>query len=173
MVRTALPRRIVTCSPENHEINKLFGWFVEEGGELGVVHDVTKALRLAKLCNEHFPPRNFEVVQVVHGESIPARYGSFLGFDLSHGYNNSLLYWGLKSDQFLDEEDRVGVLWRVVSRFFAAKLNENGLFSDFDLAALCLRSLFALQSFKDNFFEGDDLAKYQVVGVWRVPEDHE
>jgi hypothetical protein len=158
--------------PEDHEINELFMWFIEEGGELGVVHDVTKALRFAKLCNEHFRPRHFEVVQVVNGQNIQTTSGRFLGFDLSHGYNNSLLYWGLKPSRPLDEDARVDVLWQVVSRFFAPQLNENGLFSDSDLAALCLRSLIALQSLKDNLFEGDDLAKYELVGVCLIPEDH-
>jgi hypothetical protein len=158
--------------PKDHEINELFMWFVEEGGELGVVHDVTRALRFAKLCNEHFPTKTFEVVEVVDEENIQNLSGSFLGFDLSHAYNNSLLYWGLKASQSLDDDARVGVLWQVVSRFFAPQLNRNGLFSDFDLAALCLRSLIALQSLKDNLFEGDDLAKYQVVGVSLVSEDH-
>jgi hypothetical protein len=145
-------------------------WFVEEGGELGLVHDVTRALRFARLCNEHSPTRNFEVVEVVDGENIQTFSENFLGFDLSHACNNSLLYWGLKANRSLDEDVRVGVLWQVVSRFFAPQLNKNGLFSDLDLAELCLRSLIALQSLRDNLFEGDDLAKYQVVGVYLVSE---
>jgi hypothetical protein len=154
--------------PKDHEVNRLFMWYLEEGGELGVVHDLSKALRYAELCNECFPSRHFEVVKVTEGEVLPNPKWEFLGFDLSQGYNNSLLYWGLKSKQSFDRNNPVDVLWQVVSRFFAPQLNEHGLFSNIDAASFCLSSMIALQSLKANMFEGDELAKFHVVGIWLV-----
>ena len=34
--------------PDEHEANKAFFWFIEEGGELGVVHDLSKAKWLVR-----------------------------------------------------------------------------------------------------------------------------
>src|SRR5439155_26446134 len=83
--------------PDDHEINKLFFWFLEEGGELGVVHNLSKALRFAELLNSYFAGRqHFEVIEATEGDSTPESGGALLGFDLSAGYNNSLLWWGLK-----------------------------------------------------------------------------
>lgn len=36
--------------PDSHKINQLFFWFLEEGGELGVLRNVDKALRFAELA---------------------------------------------------------------------------------------------------------------------------
>jgi len=72
-------------------------WFLEEGGELGVVRDLSNALRFAELWNTRLKPEDrFEVVEVVDGDANPKGNGYFLGFDLSSGYNNSLLSWGLR-----------------------------------------------------------------------------
>src|SRR5215472_4294200 len=81
--------------PEDSEINKLFFWFLEEGGELGVVHDLSKALRYVELLNAYPLPgySHFEVVEVTGGDEAPQVGGELLGFDVSSGYNNSLLWW--------------------------------------------------------------------------------
>lgn len=151
---------------DEHEINQMFRWFIEEGGELGVVHDPRMALTYAELCNKHFPSKHFEVIEVVLGKGGSSAGGKFLGFDLSQGYNNSLIFGGLKTKYPPNTHDPVDVLWRVVSSFFAPQLNKYGLFSDFDTASFCLDSMIALQSLKDNMFEGDDLAKFKVVGIY-------
>jgi hypothetical protein len=61
------------CSalPADHELNQLFVWYLEEGGETGVVNDLSKAIRFARLCNEHAPECHFEVVELVDKSDLP------------------------------------------------------------------------------------------------------
>ena len=77
--------------PEDHPANRAFFWFVDEGGELGVVHDLAKARNLVALYKALDPPQSFEIVEAIVGDEPPALSGEFLGFDLSCGFNNSLI----------------------------------------------------------------------------------
>ncbi|SRR6266436_2059750 len=174
--------------PESHEINEHFFWFIEEGGESGVVHDLTKASRYVELLNAHLiefnPPfTHFEIVEACGGGESSQSRGQLLGFDLSAGYNNSLLWWGLETEakvalsevQTVDAS-RVGIfpepileLYNLVQRFYAPHLNQNGLFQTPEVASQCLRSMDALQQLAPNLYEGNDLqANYSVVGVYLV-----
>jgi hypothetical protein len=159
--------------PDDHEINKLFFWFLEEGGQLGVVRDITKALRFAELWNARLKEKNrFEVVEVADGDAHPQSSGVFLGFDLSAGYNNSLLSSGLK--QFLGVNqlrEPVRELWDLVSRHYAPQLNGQGLFQTFEVASLCLRAMTALQDLSPNLFEGGNLREFRVVGLYSVARE--
>jgi hypothetical protein len=151
---------------DDHEINRLFFWFIKEGGQLGIVRDVQKARRFAALWNARLKEsERFEVVEVADAEpGQSCSGGTFLGFDLSSGYNNSLLAEGLRQSmgaQHLPEPIRE--LWDLTSRHYAPQLNAAGLFQTFELATLCLRSMTALQVLSPNLFEGEDLRHFRVV----------
>lgn len=159
---------------DDQEINKLFFWFLEEGGESGVVRDVTKALRLAQLWNARLKENRFEVVEIADGDMHSQSSGIFMGFDLSAGYNNSLLSSGLK--QFLGVNqlrEPIRELWDLVSRHYAPQLNGQGLFQTLEVALLCLRAMTALQDLSPNLFEGGNLREFRPVGLYRIAEDQE
>lgn len=152
--------------PDEHEINQLFLWFLEEGGELGVVHDVQKAQRFAQLWNaRRTPPDQFEVIEVTGG-TASVRGGTFIGFDLSSGYNNSLLAGGLAPlTRAVDLPEQVLESYELISRNFALQLNRHGLFDTFETADLCLRAMNALQQLSPNFFEWGD---FQPTGLFVI-----
>jgi hypothetical protein len=154
--------------PVDHEANELFLWFVEEGGELGVVHDHQKAIRLRNACNAQLPPGSFELVEVVEGDAKPVFGGEFLGFDLSQGFNNSMLWSGLTQRVPGEPELPVRVLANTVFRFFSRELNRNGLFATLETTAQCRKSLIALQAQEPNLLEGSPLEKFVAVGVFRL-----
>jgi hypothetical protein len=160
--------------PDDHEINQLFFWFLEEGGELGVVHDASKALRIAELWNALLTDKSdhFEVIEITDGDKHPQSSGEFIGFDLSAGYNNSLLSSGLK--QFLGVNrlrEPVRELWDLVSRHYAPQLNGQGLFQTFEVASLCLRAMTALQDLSPNLFEGGTLREFRPVGLYSIAQE--
>jgi hypothetical protein len=159
--------------PDDHEINRLFFWFLEEGGELGVVRDVSKALRLTELWNARLPEKDrFEVVEATDGNTRGQSTGKFIGFDLSAGYNSSLLSSGLK--QFLGVSqlaEPIRELWDLASRHYAPQLNGQGLFQTLEVASLCVRSMIALQDLSPNLFEGGNLRDFQPVGLHTVTMD--
>jgi hypothetical protein len=148
----------------------LFFWFLEEGGELGAVRDVSKALRFAELWNARLREKDrFEVVEVTDGSTRPQSNGKFIGFDLSAGYNNSLLSSGLK--QFLGVNrlaEPVRELCDLMNRYYAPQLNGQGLFQTLEIASLCLRSMIALQDLSPNLFEGGSLRDFRPVGLHAV-----
>jgi hypothetical protein len=153
--------------PDDHEINKLFFWFLKEGGEAGVVRDVSKALRFAELWNARRQEKErFEVAEVTDGNVRPQSNGEFIGFDISCGYNNSLLSSGLKPFTGVNRlPDPVRELCDLMSRHYAPQLNGQGLFQTFEIASLCRRTMIALQDLSPNLFEGGNLRDFQVVGL--------
>jgi len=176
--------------PKDHEINRLFFWFLEEGGESGLVHDLTKALRYAELLNmhlSHFRPgfSHFEVIEVTDGDSPDDAKGRLMGFDISAGYNNSLLWWwgpatqprtpasvgqdGNTSTNMSTFPKPILVLDDLIHRFYAPQLNRDGLFQTPAIASECLSAMDALQQLCPNFYEGEGLIpSYRVVGVYLV-----
>lgn len=159
---------------DDQEINQLFFWFLEEGGELGVVRNVSKALRFAELWNARLKEkgRRFEVVEVADRDTHSQSNGTFIGFDLSAGCNNSLLASGLK--QFLGVNqlrEPIRELWELVSRHYAPQLNGQGLFQTFEVAALCLRAMTALQDLSPNLFEGGNLREFRPVGLCSISQE--
>jgi hypothetical protein len=160
--------------PKDHELNKMFFWFLEEGGELGLVHDLTKAMRYVELLNTHLshfspPYTHFEVVEVTDGNTRPESNGNFIGFDLSAGYNNSLLSSGLKQFSGVNQlAEPIRELCDLMSRHYAPQLNAQGLFQTFEVASLCLRSMIALQDLSPSLFEGGDLREFRPVGLYTV-----
>lgn len=155
--------------PEEHEINRFFFWFLEEGGESGVVHDWEKAIRYAELLRQHVNGQFFEVIEVVDNSATPNCGGQFLGFDLSLHYNSSLLTSGLQSSPGLILlSEPIRVICELFFRFYGPKLNESGLFDAHESATSCLRSMMALQTLSPNLFEGEDLKRFAVIGIYRV-----
>lgn len=158
------------CLPEQHEINKTFFWFLEEGGEAGVVHNLEMAKRYTELLNQYAPERRFELIEVTDGDGLSKSGGRFLGFDLSLHYNSSLLSWGLKPMTGLSHvSEQIQILCGLLSRAYEPQLNENGLFSTYEVAATCLQCMIALQALCPNLFEGGgSLSKFKIVGLYAL-----
>lgn len=157
--------------PDNHEINRLFFWFIEEGGELGVVQDLPKAQRLAELWNARLnEPEHFEVVEATNGDTAAFLDKALIGFDLSAGYNNSLLVGGLTQTLPIDLPEPIRDRWNLTKRQYAPQLNSSGLFETFETATLCLGSLIALQELSPNLFEGGNLRDFQPVRLRAITQ---
>ena len=156
------------AQPETSQANQLFLWFIEEGGELGVVHEEKKAQELCAFCNSQSAIGSYELVEVTEDDDLPILGGKLLGFDISQGFNNSLLWSGLKTNVPSDAELPVRILANALFRLFSEKLNECGLFPDIEIARQCRRSMIALQNLEPNFIEGDGLEKFLVVGIYLV-----
>jgi hypothetical protein len=156
--------------PEAHEVNQLFYWFLDEGGELGVVQDIQKALRFAELLNLHSTgPEHFEVVECADMHTLSDSGGAFLGYDISAGFNNSLLSWQLHpSPDNTELPPAIRELYELLCRHYVPQLNRQGLFQTSDIAAACLRSMIALQDLSPNLFEGGNLRNFHVLGLYRI-----
>jgi hypothetical protein len=157
---------------ENHEINKLFEWYLEET-ESGFIRDLAKARRYAALCNQHFPGKQFELIEVTDGKTTPMGGAQLLGFDISFGgVGDSLIFLALLAgpSTLTLPEKPILVLSDLIRRYFFPKLNEFGLFRTFEDAAHCRRAMIALQSFHPNLYEGGDLEVFTVTGVYLVPQ---
>jgi hypothetical protein len=156
--------------PDDDELNKLFFWFLDEGGELGVVSNLDKALLFAQLWNERLKKeRSFDVVEIVDSNRTSESDGAFIGFDLSCGYNASLLSTGLSQFSAATQLPQpIRELWSLVTQHYRPQLNGQGLFQSHELASLCLRSMTALQDLSPNLFEGGDLRDFQPVALYSI-----
>lgn len=158
------------CDPcgDYDEINKLFFWFLKEGGELGVVRNLDNALRFACLWNTRSSEsKRFDVVEVTDGAELPVNNGRFIGFDLSAGYNNSLVSSALgpsiRSSRIPKE---VKESFEITRRNYMPELNNDGLFNNLQSAAACLESLVSLQCACPNLFEGGNVERFQPTAVY-------
>ena len=111
--------------------------------------------------------KHFEIVEVVDGDAAPEGHGNLIGFDLSQGYHNSLLWWGLTPPSPTSKMAKPIIEFHdLISRFYAPQLNEHGLFQTPEIASRCLCSMIALQDLCPNYFEGGSLEVFRVVGVY-------
>lgn len=153
--------------PDEHEINRLFSWFLEEGGELGVVRDLQKANRFCTLWNNRLGKEDrFEVVEVTDQGQGPELNGEFLGFDLSSAYNNSLLRSALRQFPGVSQGSALARELSELTKNYAPQLNSQGLFQTPEVASLCLRSMTSLQDVYPNLFDGGTLTDFCPVGLY-------
>lgn len=152
----------------DHEINRLFMWYLEEGGEAGVVHDLSKAKRYAELCNLYLADRHFEVVEFRTGREIRSEdIPQLLGFDLSEGGCGHSLIWMalLYEPKKRPSDDPAFVLGDPIRRQFLPRLNEFGLFSSRQDALDCRRAMNALQDLRPGLYEGESLEVFRVSAI--------
>lgn len=160
--------------PAEHELNRLFMWYLEEGGQLGVVNDIGKALRFAELLNAHPLPRysHFEVVEAVDDDRPSEAREHLLGFDLSGGFDNSLLWWWGPEPAAACPPSLANpscTLRHLMYRYFAPQRNQHGLFPTATIASECLLAMDAIQRFDPSVFEGEDLIPhFQPVALYLV-----
>ena len=161
--------------PDSHVANELFFWFVEEGGERGVVHDLKKAKQLVELLNLFGDTVFYELVQVGTERAVVPGKGGFLGFDVSAGFNNSVIRRVLLQQQRKDspkassaEECAVWELSRLHRQFFSSRLNDHQLFNHHDDAEFCLQTVRALNTLRPSWMEGTNMAEYAVASLYKV-----
>jgi hypothetical protein len=158
---------------EEHPVNQAFRWYCEEGGEFGLVHDLARARELVRAYKKLQPSQHFEMIEVSSQRHYQPT-GMFLGFDLSAGYNSSLLSWGLDlsnvkpSEPIIDEKYiLIQPLVRLIQEFFQKRLNSNGLFDDYEDASFCLSCMMALQRIYPDLWENEEVT-FEIVGLWRL-----
>jgi len=158
--------------PESHEVNQLFQWYLDEGGESGVVHNFDRAQAYATKLNRLSSEAEFEVVRVARNAAESEQAGYFLGFDISAGFYASLIRNILLPDSVAHAktgdtfDDGVRQLSKLHRSYFWPFLNEFRLFDDFDKASFCLRTLVALNDCRPNWIEGSNLSEYQIVALY-------
>jgi hypothetical protein len=161
--------------PESHVANQLFYWFVDEGGPRGVVHDLKKAKQLVELLNLFGDAVFYEIVQVGTERQVTPGKGGFLGFDVSAGFNNSMVRRLLLQERGGEfpakapaADQAVCQLAKLQKQFFTPKLNDHRLFQSYDEAEFCLRTARALNTLRPGWIEGTDLAEYEVTSLYKV-----
>jgi hypothetical protein len=133
------------------------------------LHDLDRSRRFVDLLHQFDSSKQFELIEVVEMGLKPGVGTVFLGFDVIEGYGNSLLQYGLKSfasNRVIAES--IKHLADLINYTFAPLLNAQGLFQEHELASYCRRSKVALQNLHPCFYEGGDLSRFRVVGVYLV-----
>lgn len=161
---------------DEHRANHLFFRYCSAGGESLIVHDLDLAKELVIAYSQLDPPQHFEIVEVTYDNRFPETAGQLLGFDLSAGYY-SLIAAGIEFDRSLHysppQGDSFWILLPIMSlikKYFQPQLNSKRLFDSFETASFCLACMMALQKFRPNLWENDEV-KFKVVGLWSVMID--
>lgn len=155
--------------PKNHEINRLFMWYLDEGGEAGVVHDLQRAKRYTELCNLYFSDKHFEVIEFSTSMELRSDNSrQFLGFDLSEGgCGHSLVAMALLYEpEKRSAEEPAFVLGDLIRSHYVPKLNEFGLFGNPQDALDCRAAMSALQSFRPGLYESGSLEDFETTAIY-------
>jgi hypothetical protein len=157
----------------NDSVNQAFLWYIDEGGESGLVHDLDRALKLAQAYRDGQPPQLFEVVEVTISDQQPEGGGSLIGYEVSAGYASSAVmpFLAEKSAANLSvvsSAEIVDPLLRLMQQHFRPLLNSHYLFDDYAVAAHFFDCVVATarispRSWLNRWHE------YEVVGLWRLP----
>ncbi len=156
------PSYVDDCPPDS-PVNKYFQWFLQEGGERGIVSDRDQALNLVTEYGRLTPPQYFDVVRVIEDRCDIVSGDQFLGFDICSNLYYSPLAW-----EFLlngDADFPAKPLMQLLKTHFSPMLGKSGLFIDQVEATFCLRCILTLCSAWPNLFEGDNNRRFEVVGL--------
>jgi hypothetical protein len=160
------------CSeyPADHQVNRDFLWLCKEGGESGVVHDLSRAKELVKAYQSIMPPQFFDIIEVVSLNSNSVLNGDFLGWDIVCGeVGYSLLALGLRNVKSSCPPDTAtrDILFRVESlqNKYRKKLNKYELFDDSLEACQCLDEMSVLKKLDPNLWESDPIDRFKITGV--------
>ena len=155
--------------PEDHEINRLFFWYLEESSEDGLVHDFAKARRFAELWNQQPGDRRYEIVEVTEEKAPPVGGGEFVGFDISTGAGYSFVgALHIQPAQVGALQEPLRTLDELLIAHFAPRLNSNLLFSTYEDASFCLRVIKALNTLWPSTFESGDLSEFKAFGLYKL-----
>lgn len=159
--------------PDDSEYNQLFLWYCDEEYRSGDVEDVAKARRLLRLLRGELGHEEFELIEATRLGEDPKIGRELVGYDLSSALGYSLLSWGLDLRQAQEARQipaAIRDLSALVEAHFKPLLNEHGLFSDALTAALCLRSMMALQALVPGLWESEE-AVFEVVAIFRIANE--
>lgn len=162
---------------EEHSANKAFFWYLEEGGELGIVHNINKTLDLISLYAKRNPPCFLEAIEVKTQNKAPESKGIFLGFDISCGFGNSLLYDNVllfekgvlltKDLPYYETAETIEPLLKLTGKYFAPSINQYGLLDNYEIASFCLKCLNSIRKVCPGLLE---YGNYEVVGLNKISE---
>jgi hypothetical protein len=158
--------------PEDHLVNQTILRMISGSEDATELHSIGFVLDCVRVLNQHEGYDRFEVIEMAEGTQKSLYDGIFIGYDLSTGHF-SLLYSGLRfrSPVASPSEDRIlsviQPLQNLIQAYFQPKLNNNGLFEQFDEARFCLDCLMTLQSLRPGLFENEDVI-FKVVKLWKV-----
>ncbi len=158
---------------DDHEANQAFNRFLSASDLKEIIQDINLARDLVNIYGRLDPPQPFEIVEITtenHSPTIIA--GTFLGFDVACVYRISLLSGGLEIDR--DPPAKISAsdliwkmrpLFRLVKSYFKPRLNQNGLFDDYETAIFFLEVMMTLQQIRPKLWED---CKYEVLGLWHI-----
>lgn len=159
---------------EDPAAGEIFDRYIELRDEHGDLHDIEFCRRAVEVYRHLNPPRELEVIEVTVGKEPPSMASSeFLGFDVTCARHISLLPRIVRLDVLamgVADDDpvlKLAPLIELIRRYFVPRLNQNGLFDEYDTAAFYLDTIMATQKFRPNLWEGDD-CRFEVLGIWHV-----
>lgn len=132
-----------------HPVNKAFLDFVERGGELGMLDDPVAAQMCAATYNSFFGVHLLEVVLAEICIAPVPTEPSFLGYDVSDGYNNS----------YIRDFCCIGCTTPEPLAGFCAEMNRHLLFNDYHVACRFLEDI-------EKYCSDREVGEYSVVAIW-------
>lgn len=144
--------------PADHEVNEAYAQCYKEFESCGEISDLSRAEALVEIFNRH--GQRFEIAQIIREESAVGQ--DFLGFDVcNNGFSTSWLLWlNFCSDQWEQAKESPDCIPRDLSpllellvKYFAPRLNENGLFNTKGDGVFCLECMVVLQKLHPGIWE--------------------
>ncbi len=159
------PTYIEEAGPTS-SVNELWRWYVNQIGDGGALSE-SHLEKARELIREYAKlGKDFQLIELAP-DAHALCVGRFIGFDVSLHSGYSPLSWGLTFHPRTAEHFNRGLpkpITLLIERYFQPKLNEYGLFQEFETATFLLDVIRALDEFSPGWFESY-LDEFEVVAV--------
>lgn len=148
--------------------------------ELPLIHDLDTAIHMTGLLARYEPGHQYEIVELTAHDAKPEIGRRLIGYDVSIGYNLSLVWIVFIAYEAPPEGAPIEGEWPeelkdirpfidLMYAYFCPKLNADGLFSTFADAEFFLRCARAQNHFHPDLWESRTLLEeFEVVGFYEV-----
>jgi hypothetical protein len=164
----------VEGAKDDDPANRCFYWLLEEGGETGLVENLSRA---GELINEYAKlpdPQIFEILGITDAAPYQIKGHELIGFDIAdNSYSGSVLETFFDFDPSTTIQDpfqNAVPLLLLMQKHFGPLIQENGLFSKSQEANFFLSCFEALRAVFPNLWEQPEIT-FQVLGLWELESE--
>jgi hypothetical protein len=167
---------------DEHPTVKLFDWWFDESAHdqeaNGLIRSLDKAKELVRTYAQ-YNLQELEIIEITLNDEVSVLGGEFLGFDLSLGFGDSLLYMtgglalchdytGWHDPREAQILHQLHPLMCLLEEHFKPLLNTQGLLPDYQIARQCWNCINAIEQFVPDVFDWGGPHKWEIIGLYRI-----
>jgi hypothetical protein len=176
------PEEFAKRFDDEHAAVMLFDWWLDESAHdqeaNGLVRNLDRAKELVRTY-ALYNLQELEIIEITLNDEVSVLGGEFLGFDLSLGFGDSLLwltdglaictdYSGWYDHREAQILHQLHPLMCLIEHHFRPLLNTQGLLPDYQTARQCWNCINALEQFVPDVFDWGGPHMWKIIGLYKI-----